>query len=121
MGRSVRVAAPRYVRVRHLGRACAGALPRPRSPRHQAAPLFLAGPASRLRVRARGVPAPEREAVSHRRGGTRLLPRALLHPRSLDDLRGGAEAPTGAHAHDPAREATAAAPLLASPLRLGAV
>ena len=67
-GPRVRRAAPRDVRVRDLGLAHAGAVPRPRPARHQAAVLRAAARRVRLRLGDQGA---ARAPGDHRRTSTR--------------------------------------------------
>ena len=87
MGRGVRRAPARHVRVRALGRAPEGAVPGARPARHQAAsPRHPAGRPARVRLRAEGAAGAPRPAAADRsvRGGG--LPRLRLRARSEDDL-----------------------------------
>ena len=118
MGRGLRDALSRHVRVRAVGPQSRDAVPRPRPARREAAALrAAAGRPSRLRIRAQvagRAPGVRARARSVRDRG---VLRARLRARAAHDLRGRAQAAARAHADDPPRPADArAARILGRPV-----
>jgi hypothetical protein len=106
LGRSLRRALPRHVRVRALGPQSGDAVPRAGSTRREAALLCGAGRRPyRLRLGAEIPCRPPRPRARARPARDRGLLRLRLHPRAAHRLQDGTQARAGAHAHGAARRA----------------
>ncbi len=99
VGRALRRALPRHVRVRAVGPQPRDAVPRARPARREAA-LLRAAPRRHVAVRlgAEVAARARRAAARHRSLRGRGVFRARLRARAAHDLRRGAQAAAGAHA-----------------------
>ena len=99
MGRGLRAALPRHVRLRPLGPQPRNAVPRPRPARRKASLLCLAWRwHARFRLGAEIAAGASWIQAGNRTSGGRGLPRLRLRARAVYHLQPGAQAPASLHA-----------------------